>query len=1200
MARVLFLLLVSCLTLSGLLIANDAKTQTLSSYQVTLEANGSSLREVLQELERQTELTFSFPSKIGDFQPIYLKVKNENLDKVLLSLEKKFLISFNQVNHMIAVVEHKKNSTSRAKNENTGPSAISDPRKNIIQLLSSPITRNDTVRGFVLDDIGLPVFGVNVLIKGTNQGAITDENGVFALPNVQSGSVLIFQHMGYARQELPVSPIMQVTLVSLDFELSEVEIVSTGYQTLPKERSTGSYSKPDMEVLQNRTSSMNIADLLDGLVPGLTINKSPGAAIRNPILLRGLSSVSLSSSPLFVVDGLPVEDIQNINPQDVRDITVLKDATAASIWGARAANGVIVINTKVGSPTGRVQFQYDNFVAIEGRPDMSYFPYLNSQQYIQTAEEIFDPVNNPWQEVSTYFRQGRGIPPHEMILYNRQRGLISASQARFSLDSLAAINNRSQIEELWYRPSVLTNHTLSVSGGQKGYSFYGSGTYTGTRTDRPGNDQNRYKLNLRQNFDMGKRLKIDLITDITYNKSISQNNINVNSHFYPYQLFRDANGNNLEMSYMTEMSDSIRQVFQNLSRIDLSYVPLDEVNYAQTEIINRSIRNVLGVELNIIDGLQFQGRYGYTSDAIENQNYRDRMALGVRTETAEFTVVPSPGATPQYLLPNTGGNYEVTNSKGESWTIRNQFSYNKQWNNRKHQLNMIAGQEAQEQLNVMRRIQVRGYDDRLQTYTHVDYNGLALVNDVVKPNYVLTYSSLENGRYFGSSETTTRFTSYYSNMAYTFNNRYSVNASIRNDQSNLFGLDRSAQNRPAWSVGGKWDISRENFLSSVHWIDDIFLRTTYGIAGNAPNPGSAASWDILRPVNSAFFPEPGLLISTPGNSKLSWERTATTNFGIDFYLLGRISGSVDYYQRFTSDLLGTIPTNPFTGYSSVTGNLGDLENKGVEFALQTRNVVRNSFSWSSTLNISYNENKIKALHLTQETTSGDVRVTEQYVEGYPAFSVFAYNYAGLDSNGDPQIRLADGTITKNTNVTTPDDVRFMGTSQPKWNGGFGNTVRYGNFSLNVNTVFSLGHVMRRDVNQLYSGGRLGQRSFELGNAHVEFMDRWKESGDEATTLVPRHTDVFDGTRNTNYYVNGDVNIFSGSFIKIRDINLIYNLPSTMFNSIGIQQVTLRSQVGELLVWANNDLGIDPEYHFFSGSRSLRPAPRITFGLNVRF
>ncbi|WP_339885324.1 SusC/RagA family TonB-linked outer membrane protein [Polaribacter vadi] len=1090
------------------------------------------------------------------------------------------------------------------------------------------------INGRVTDTLGNPLTGVTVRLKSKSKGTATNFEGIYNIKVIGKESILVFSSIGFETQEVQVKDktVINIVLKEATNQLEELVLVSTGYQTLPKERRTGSFSKPDMNVVQNRTSSMDVTQRLEGLVPGLSINKSPGAGL-DPVLIRGLSSVSLSSTPLFVVDGIPIENVGtnqfglpqsgiiNINPQDIEDITVLRDATAASIWGARAANGVIVINTKKGNTSGKVQVQYDTFTTMEGTPDMRYFDVLNSKEFINIAEDIFDPVRNTYADVTSFGTSGNGIPPHEQILYDNNRGVISNAIARRKLDSLGSIDNRDQIEKIWYRPSILTTHTLSVSAGKKAYSFYGSGNYTKTQSNRPADKNERYKLNLRQNFELGKRVKVDLITDITYQDTYSPNNINVDSRYIPYQLFRDANGNNLEISHMTELNDDVRADFENQSGLDLSYNPLDEVDYQYNKNVTKNFRNILGIDVNLIGGLSFVGRYGYSTNSIDIENYEDHSTINSRLEALEYTVVSSPGAAPLFVVPITGGIQETNNVNGETWTIRNQLSYSENWNNRIHQLNIIAGQEAREQFSYSRRSRVRGYDDRLQTYANLEYSsyantplGRTILGNVIKPNVYANYpglgnisslANLINEREVGRSETTTRFTSYYANAAYTYNKKYSVSGSFRNDQSNLFGLDKSAQNKPAWSVGAKWDIRKEYFIQN-DWLNSLSLRTTYGISGNSPNPGSAASFDILAPTGSTFFQgKTGLLITTPGNRKLSWESTATTNVGLDFSLFGRITGSIDYYNRKTTDLLGAIPTNGFTGYNSVIGNLGDLENNGIELSLNTQNVAFNDFSWSSSINGAYNKNTITDLRVLNAATSGNDRVNNIYVTDYAAYAVFAYDYAGLDANGDPQVKLADGTIVTDPDATEVEDIKYMGTSLPKWTGGFGNTFTYKNLSLNVNTIFNLGHVLRRDVNTFYSGTRLGiGNSFVNGNIHSDYLNRWQQAGDEEFTDIPRRVDVEDGARNTNYYVYGDNNVISGSFIKIRDINLIYNLPSSILKNFSIDQITLRGQVSNILLWTANDYGIDPEYHSGNGSnagyRSIPQGKTITFGLNVKF
>ncbi|MNJ95651.1 TonB dependent receptor [compost metagenome] len=1105
------------------------------------------------------------------------------------------------------------------------------------------------VRGRVLDEEGKPLAGATILILSDGQdinivkgdglnlvarkfktAGVTNAFGEFFIRNVDENAYIMISYIGYTPQRIKVAK--DIGTIKMDLQsgkLVEVNVtVNTGYQTISKERSAGSFAKPDMSIVESRTGSMNILQRLDGLVAGLTVNNAPSAS-QSPFLVRGLSTVGIPApntsselfgtyigtnrNPLFVVDGIPIDDVSSINPQDVADITVLKDATAASIWGARASNGVIVIVTKKGSQTEKIRVNYDAFINFQGKPDLDYLPTLNSKQFIQAATEQFDPVLNPWTTVSAFNGlASTGVPPHERILYNKSRGLITATQASASLDSLANLDNRQQIKDLWYRNASLMNHTVSLTGGGNKYAFYGSAAYTNTVSNRPGEKNNVYKVNLRQDIFLGSRIQLNLITDLTNSLSNTKRNIEIDNNFYPYQMFQDAAGNSISMPYMQYLSDENRIDYQNRSRINLDYNPLDEVDFGYTKNNNFLSRNILGVNVKLLKGLKFEGTYGYIKGNGKIDVYDDTKSYKVRSELVQFTVAPNTTSTPVYSLPNTGGKYSLTNVNQQNWTIRNQLSYNNAWNNDLHQLSLLVGQEVQEQLEMRNGSTVRGYNEMLQTFGSIDYATLGVtgVSAPVMPNN-FGRSVLTNDA-FTQSERQSRFSSYYSNLAYTYSKRYSVNGSFRIDKSNLFGLDQSAQNKPVWSVGGKWLLSSEEFMKSANWLNALAIRATYGLMGNSPAPGTAASYDILQAQRSNFLPGgSGLRIATPSNTKLTWESTKTINLGVDFALLdNRLSGAIDVYQKKTSNLLGNLPTNSFTGYANIVGNLGDMENRGIELSLNTLNVRSGAFRWNTIFNIAYNKNTITQLNLGTPVTLASERIRDRYVANYPAFAVFAYRYAGLDAMGDPQIKLADGTVTKTPNVAKPDDLQFMGTYQPVWNGGFTNVFSYGGFGLSANVIFNLGHVMRKDVNETYSGRFTHENAqlydgFRTGNLHADFANRWKQPGDELTTNVPAYLanrSLSDTRRDVFYYIRGDVNVVSASYIKLRDITLSYSLSSLLIKKLKADQVTLRAQISNLMLWKANKDGIDPEFQeaTYAYRSMLVNQGSLSFGLNVKF
>lgn len=1194
--------------------------------RITLNKTNAPLSAVLKEIRKQSGFDFYYDfNKLSQNQKVSVNLNNESLDNALSAVLKELNVEYSIEGKIITLKE---------KSRKSAIGGLADYFSSI------------TVSGKVVDERGAPVIGVTIsagfpIKQGNFHGsddpirdfrdvtvaALTDPDGEFSVKRIDEDAYLIFSYVGYKTKVVKAAKDMGVIRLEPDSKnLAEVSVtVNTGYQTISKERSAGSFAKPDMAIASARTGSMNILQRLDGLVPGLTVNNSPGAR-QSPFLIRGLSTIGIpgnanqtndayvgtNRNPLFVVDGIPLNDVSTINPQDVADVTVLKDATAASIWGARASNGVIVITTKKGVKGDRIRITYDAFFNFQGKPDLDYLPTLNSRQFIDAATQYFDPVLNPWETVTAYAPLGTGVATHEVILYNKYRGLISASQASASLDSLANIDNRQQIKDLWYRNASIMNHTVTLSGGSTNYAFYGSAAYTNTMSNRPGEENNSYKINVRQEFSLGKRVQLSLITDLNNNVSSAKRTIDINNKFYPYQLFQDGAGRNISMPYMQALSEDVRTDFQNRSRINLDYNPLDEFNYGTTKNNSFFSRNILGLNVNLIKGLKFEGTYSFNKGNSKSEIYDDARSYKARSEVVQFTVAPTVDDTPIYYLPNTGGIYSIGNTSQQDWTIRNQLNYSNSWNEDMHQLNVLVGQEAQEQLTMTNGSKVRGYDDKLLTSVPIDYATLSKsgVSGTVMPT---DYSgSILPSDYFNQSEYRSRFSSYYSNIAYTYNRKYSINGSLRMDKSNLFGLDRSAQNKPVWSVGGKWLASGEKFMAPATWLNSLALRATYGLTGNAPSPGTASSYDILQGYQSPWLPGgSGLIIATASNPKLTWESTRTINLGMDFAILNnRISGSLDAYQKKTTNLLGNLPTNTFTGYTNIIGNLGDLQNKGIELSINSLN-LRGRLSWSTSFNIAYNKNTITSLNQQYPTITAGDRTGQNYVAGYPAFALFAYEYAGLDNMGDPQIRLADGTVSKTPYVGKPEDVKFMGTYQPVWNGGLSNVFTYGGLSLSANIVYSLGHVMRKDVTDSFSGrithvNEAGTGfGFKTGNLLADFADRWMNPGDEQRTNVPSYevnSSDSQSRRDITYYSRADINVVSASYIKMRDITLSYSLPSLWIRKLKADQVTLRAQVSNIMLWKANKDGIDPEFQEASlAFRNLRiNQGSVSFGLNVKF
>jgi TonB-linked SusC/RagA family outer membrane protein len=1166
------------------------------AQQITLSNKNASLRNVLDQISDQSGYEFVFTSSIlKNAKPVTIDVKNKDLSSVLQEIFKTQPLKY-EINNKVVII------------------SFADTPTFLDRMIATFI--DITVAGRVLSSDNQPLPGASVKIKGRNIATRTNENGNFSLSNVSETAILEISYLGYKTKEVKaVKDLGNIILEVSTGELNQVNVVSTGYQTIAKERSAGSVSKPDMNIYNDRVGTLNVIQRLDGLIPGLTVNNAPGA---DQFQIRGLSTVgsivniggygvsTTNRSPLFVVDGVPYDDINLINPNDVVDVNVLKDATAASIWGARAANGVIVITTKSGQKgASKLKVDYNSFVRIQPRPDLDYFPVLNSKSFIREAREIFDPALVPWATIN-----GSTAPivaPHERTFYDLSRGLITAEQANAKLDSMGNISNLGQMSDLLYRTGITNNHSLSVGGGTEKYSFYGSFNYTGNKNsgNRPSASSDIYKLNIRQDFRFNKNVNVYLVTDITNTIGKSSPYPSFDARFTPYQLFQAPNGNNLDLTwrYMTEER---RKAIETAGKIDIGYIPLDEPNFGYTKNNGLAMRLNGGIQANLYKGLRFEGTYNYTRAKNDVRQFEDARAFNTRREVLSFTTVNATTGLPTYYMPETGGRLQTTNSSRQDWTIRNQLVYNKDWNNLTHQLTVLGGSEVQSMMTNNVSELIRGFDDNLFTVRPVDYKSLA-AGTLLGTLYPSTGGF---GSYFPDTYTAqqidTRLISYYSNLAYSYLEKYGINASWRIDQSNLFGVNKSAQNKPVYSLGALWNLNKENFMQNLSWINELKIRATYGLTGISPAPGTASSDDILLAVAPSGFAVPGgtiYRINSPANRALTWELTKTKNLGLDFRLLdNRISGNFDMYWKKTEGLLDQMLVNPFAVAISPTilGNSGELTNRGIELSLTTINIRTRDFLWRTLLNGAYNRNKITKSYNQRSVTTGNAKVTEQNLQGYPAYAMFAYDFIGLDALGDPQIRLNDGSISKVPFVTKAEDVIFMGTRQPKWSGGFSNFFKYKGVDLQVNMVFNLGHVTRKDVNLRYTG-----TNTSFNNLHADFENRWKQTGDETETDVPSFvptSSVNSSRRSEYYYILGDNNVIDASFIKVRDLTLSYSLPKALLSKIKCNELRVFGQLGNLMLWKANKEGIDPEFQSannLGGIRALRIGQNtIAFGLRV--
>lgn len=1207
--------------------------------QITLNETHSSLEKVVQKIEKQTSYNFIYDEDKLNITEIDVKVNNVPIDKALDACFKDMPVSYTIIGNNIILKPVAPTFFDKVKSMFDGPvqvrGIITDStgrplnratvfflkrRKPVPTVTATPFatpaaaTNSTSAATAVPSANGTGAASASVQLYVGDVMYVTAEDGLFYM-DAEEGDELGVSYLGYQTFTFKVKknmPFQKIVLHEVSSKLNEV-VIHTGYQTLSKERATGSFSKPDMQVFENRSSTMDVIGRLDGQIAGMVVApyfengynvNQTTRAFSQKAVIRGASSIQLATDPLYVVNGIIVPDFSAVNVDDIADITVLKDAAAAAIWGAQASNGVVVIVTKSATKNQGIKISYNGFINFEGKPDFNYVRkhYVSSSQYIQLAKQLFDPVDYPYSIINSPNNYYGPLAPSEQVLYEENQGLLTAAQANAKLDSMAKIDNSSQIQKLLYRSAFTTNHTVSASGGTNTYSVYGSLGYTDTHSSAPGEVNNSYKIGLSQSFTPNDRFSFSLDAQLADNVSSNKNPFPIGPDALPYQLFRDANGNNINMPFLSGWTPDVIKQYSALSGIDLNtYQPFDEFNYSSTKSNTYAVNLVGNATVRLWKGLRYQGTYGYAASPTEIQYAQDNQSYSYRKQLLDNTF---PGNPPTYLIPVDGEFYQVSDNNQRNWTVRNQLVYTYSGRDGKDVLSLQGGQEAHEVLTTGNQTTIYGYNPQLQSYPLLDYNTL---NQGVFGT-VGGYGGYVQQPY-RPTEALYRYNSYFALASYTLDKKYSLDLSWRVDHSNLFGSDVSAQNKPSYSAGGKWDIKNEHFMSSVKWLSSLALRATYGITGNSPYLGAATVYDVLNAeqipnYQYAVIGGPAYQLSNPANKKLSWEATHTTNIGIDFGVLNsRLTATIEYYHKSTTDLLGSAPVNYFTGFSSSAANIGDLVNNGLNINLNSTNISGKNFTWQSGLVLGFNRNKLVKY---EAASSFDQYVYNKLgggpVVGYSLNSLFAYKYAGLDNTGDPQVYLANGKITKDPNAAMSSDLVYMGTVTPKLNGGITNNFRYRQFGLSINMVYSLGAVMRRFVNQTYSG-MISTTNDLGGNLSVDFLDRWQKPGDEKTTNIPRYLPVEDyGGRNIQYYEDADINVVSASYLKLSEAALSYNLSPAILHLLKIQSASLRVQVNNILLWTANKYGIDPEFQSYQYGGISMPVGQhtVTLGANINF
>ena len=1071
-----------------------------------------------------------------------------------------------------------------------------------------------TVEGKVTDNNGLPIPGVNVIIKGHKSGVITDFDGKYKI-DANTNDVLVFSYLGYADQEIPVQDkiVINVLLVQSVNKLNEIVLVSTGYQKVTQEKSTGSLVAITKEQLEKPAA--NISERLIGMVAGLQSTQNADGSIAFEI--RGQTSLYADKAPLIVVDGFPVQDgFNTVNPNDVESITVLKDAAASAIWGAKSANGVIVITTKKGK-AGKTSVAVSSFLRVSKKLDLDYvLGRASSKQTLEYEQKAFD---------TDFFESPFGGPPpnspnaiapfsQAITAMNEARlGRITSYERDAILSNLASLDNKKQIEDNLLQTPMVKQYNVSISGGSEKMTNNLSLLFQDSDTYFQGDNNKQYLINYGTNLKVNKKLKFDFSAMMQYNdvdKNSGQKDpiygtgdmLSLIKTLNPWDMLKNSDGSLADMSYLEYYKPNFDAYVpkSDFPYSDWSYNPITEIKNRELNTKQLNTRIQAGLTLDIIDGLSISSRIQYELFNSKSSNYYNDKTFEVRQFVNE-TSGPQwmDGEIPIQLVPK-GGILEQGQMDITGYNFRNQINFNKTYAG-KHDIDFIGGVELNNKiLETNTSPTVFGYNKQtLQSSPLLgDYRTSAMWNyfPAQYAEYFYNFSVIPNSVF---TENTTRFFSVYGNLTYTFNNKYSVSGSYRTDASNIISDDPKFRYNPFYSVGFGWQVGKEKFLAAALWLDRLHIRGNYGVNGNIDR---STSFKPLINLNASVDPvtlESTATISKFGNPTLRWEKTATYNLGIDFSIFKSVLyGSVDLYNKNGYDLIINQSISAVNGTENQKFNNGEMNNKGLEIALGTRMSIDNNLSWSSTATFAYNKSKITSLfrsnYASYELSSGP---TTSYVQGHNPNTLWSYQYAGLSNVGTqanpvmiPTVVGDNGTKAPITNFVAGDARNYMqdqGTLVAPYTLGWRNSFKIYQFDLSFIITAKWGHVFRRQ----------GFNYSPLAKGNSVVNDKY----DEVVNGDPNKIIPIPSAEQRYYFYNRfypfmDYLTADASHIRFQEINLSYSLPSQVIKSVGIDSFRLFCQVNNMGTILFNDFNEDPEY----SKGTIRPQATFTVGMQLNF
>ncbi|WP_242926620.1 SusC/RagA family TonB-linked outer membrane protein [Pontibacter vulgaris] len=1016
----------------------------------------------------------------------------------------------------------------------------------LLTLVSQVWAQNRTISGKVTDSgSGQPLPGVNVVVKGTTVGTYTGGDGSYTVNVPSENATLLFSFLGYVAQEVNAAGKTAVNISLKEDSKALSEVVVVGYGVKDVKDVTGSITSIKAATIENQPVQ-SFDQSLAGRAAGVQITNTSGALADGvTVRVRGVGSISNSSQPLYVIDGVPMAQVANLNtfnggngtrynpladlnPNDIASIEVLKDAAASALYGSRAANGVILVTTKRGkSGTSKVTYDYyTGFHEVVNTPEM-----LNGDDYIAIQNEK---------------AANRGLAP-------------IAGNVDINEDGVPDRTN--WLDEIFRRGTV-QNHQLSLSGGTEKASYYGSATYADQKGVTEGNRLRRGGARLNIDITPKDWFKAGISTSFTksLNNGILSEGYLAGAGVAGFNAAPNVPVYGKDGFYYLNSLGLLGDGANNTSyKLNNFYHPLANL---QLQRNNNTSQRILGngyIEVQPIKDLKVTSKYGI--DYIDNfeDQYSDPRIAG--------------------LGRSYNGLVQTNNLRRNQWSWSNYATYSKLIAEQ-HNITATAGLEYQE---------VEQYFIGAYAGDFAD----PFFKDIISGTFSEQLGA-DGGR------THNGFDSYFSRLSYDFGSKYYAEIAFRADAFSGFGINNKRGYFPAGSIG--WRISEENFMDQFEFLNDLKLRASYGVVGNS-NIADFASRTLYG--GGLYAEQNGLSPVRVGNSELQWETSTKLDVGFDLSILNdRIGATFDYFYNDITDLVLNAPVLRTTGIpgAAVSTNIGSMYNKGVELSINTVNIQKADFSWNTSFNFSAVKNEVTSLYNDVAVVSG----SSEAAVGYGIGEFKLIRWAGVNpANGNAQFLAKDGTLKQydpatkkyyladgtETSDITANDAVYAGNPYPKWFGGFDNTFKYKGFDLGVFFQYSGG-------NKILNTTRASLMTNYLNNNIAEIKDRWQKPGDN--TDVPRLylQDNISTRTSTRWLEDGD-------FLRLRQVSLGYNLPAAVTSKLGINNIRVYGQLQNAFVLTKYK-GADPEVNtnrnaniaYGVDNRSIPQARSFTFGVNV--